>query len=119
MSPIPAHNTAVNIEEVTGSHTLKDRCFTHSHQCTRATFNLPSAPRQPALSEMFPGSQQPETSSGDRAVVLTSPNPAWQPLINELLEAVGSWINAKKHRPKETCTEILQSRRVLREKWRC
>lgn len=65
------------------------------------------------LSKTFPGSQQPQTRSEGCTVVLTRPNSAWQSLINKLLEATGTWINAKKHPPKEIRMEILQSRKLL------
>lgn len=118
MSPIPIHNTTVNIEEITGSRTSKGKWLTHSHQRTGTALYHPAPPRQLMLQEV---SRQlaatSRASSEGCAMVLTSPNPAWQPLISKLLEAIGSWINAQKHHPEEIRREILQSRRLLSEKW--
>lgn len=92
--------------------------LTHSHWGSTTAFDLPAPPCPHLLSKMSPGSQHPETSSeGCAKVLTTSPNAAWQPLINKLLEALGSWINAKKQHPEEIRTEILQSRKPQREKW--
>jgi len=38
-------------------------------------------------------------------LLITSPTPAWQSLINTLFKAIGSWTNVKKHHPKDICTQ--------------
>lgn len=55
MGPIPVHTAAVNVEEITGSHTWKGKRLTHSHQRSATAFYLPAPPRQLTLPKTVPG----------------------------------------------------------------
>lgn len=115
MTPTPVHTTAANIKKIIKRQTSYLLPTTHHNSI------FPSLSSTPADALKDTSWQLPATNKLWRLCwgLTTSPNPAWHPVINKLLEAARSWINAKKHHPNEICREILQSRKMLREKWHC